>query len=243
MCGRYTLTTPLEGLRQLFELVERPNLQPRYNIAPTQEVPLLRLDESGRRRLSMARWGLIPAWAKDRTVASRLINARSDGVADKPSFRSAFAKRRCLIPADGFYEWKTLEGRKQPFHITLAEGGPFAFAGLWESWNDPQTREVVETCCIITTDAAPNLAAIHHRMPVILPPAAYGTWLDPASGRGDLLDLLKPYDAAPMAFRAVSVRVNKVANDDPDLLTESPGDEPAEPQPVRRETPAQGSLF
>ena len=244
MCGRYTLTTPLEGVRQLFELDERPNLAPRYNIAPTQEVPAVRRDETGRHRLAALRWGLIPSWAKDPAIASRLINARSDGVADKPSFRAAFAKRRCLVPADGFYEWRSEAGRKQPYHITLADGGLFAFAGLWESWRNPETGEARETCCIITTEAAPELTAIHHRMPVILPPAAYDLWLDPTAGRQDLLDLLVPYRAGPLAFRAASLRVNKVANDDPGLLepVSSEPDGPAADQ-SSAEGPAQGSLF
>lgn len=133
MCGRYTLTSPLEGVRQLFDFIERPNLAPRYNIAPTQDVAAVRLGDDGKRHFVQLRWGLIPSWAKDAAIGARLINARAESVAEKPSFRRAFAKRRCLLPADGFYEWKTEKGAKQPYRITMADGRPFAFAGLWEA--------------------------------------------------------------------------------------------------------------
>ena len=237
MCGRYTLTSPLEGVRQVFDFIEQPNLAPRYNIAPTQEVAAVRLGDEGQRYFGWLRWGLIPAWAKDATIASRLINARGETVAEKPSFRAAFAKRRCLIPADGFYEWKTENGAKQPYRITM-QAGPekgarvFAFAGLWESWTNPEDQSIWQTCTIITTEANESLAAIHHRMPVILDPADYEVWLDPAQKREALVRLLVPYKTAMVSYR-VSPTVNKAAVDDASLI------EPSEAAPP----PQQGSLF
>ncbi len=232
MCGRYTLTSPLEGVRQLFDFIERPNLAPRYNIAPTQDVAAVRLGDDGKRHLVLLRWGLIPSWAKDAAIGARLINARAESVAEKPSFRRAFAKRRCLLPADGFYEWKTEKGAKQPYRITLADARPFAFAGLWEAWQDRDAGEAVETCSIITTDATPALAAIHGRMPVILDPDAFAPWLDPDASPGDLQTLLKPYDGGPLVAYRVSPRVNKVANQDAALI-----------EPIEPDGPAQGRLL
>ncbi len=234
MCGRYTLTSPLEGVRQVFDFVERPNLAPRFNIAPTQEVAAVRLGDDGARHFVALRWGLIPAWAKDAAIASRLINARGETVAEKPSFRSAFAQRRCLIIADGFYEWKTENKKKQPYRIVMADRRPFAFAGLWENWRDPASGDSVETCCIVTTDANTTLAPIHHRMPVILDPGDFSAWLDCAGPAAAAQALLKPYPGKMTAFR-VSPRVNKVANDDAALL------EPFEPEAPP--PPAQGQLL
>ncbi len=231
MCGRYTLTSPLEGVRQLFDFIERPNLAPRYNIAPTQDVAAVRLGDDGKRHLVQLRWGLIPSWAKDAAIGARLINARAESVAEKPSFRRAFAKRRCLLPADGFYEWKTEKGAKQPYRITMADGRPFAFAGLWEAWQDREAGDTLESCSIITTDATPALARIHGRMPVILDPEAFAIWLDPDAAPETLQALLKPYDG-PLTAHRVSPRVNKVANQDAALI------EPLEP-----EGPAQGRLL
>lgn len=224
MCGRYTLTTPIEGIRQAFEVMSSLNLAARYNIAPTQDVPVIRRRKSGQKsdgekELAMLHWGLIPSWSKDAGSAARLINGRSETLSEKPSFRRAFAQRRCLLPADGFYEWKTVDGAKQPYYITRADGEVFAFAGLWESWQDPASQKIVESCCIITTAAHPSIAEIHHRMPVILPHAAEGLWLDPKAGQQDLQDLLLPFDDAPISSRPVSRRVNKVVNDDAGLLS------------------------
>jgi len=185
MCGRYSLTTAPEAMRALFDYENLPNLEPRYNIAPTQMVPVVRLAAAGRRELALLRWGLIPHWARDPSMGARLINARAETVAGKPAFRDAFAHRRCLVPADGFYEWRTENGRKQPFRIGIKGGGVFAFAGLWESWTAPEGAggaiapgDAVETVTIITTDANEKLRPIHHRMPVILPVEGYATWLD-----------------------------------------------------------------
>ena len=223
MCGRYSLTTAPEAMRRLFEFAGLPNLGPRYNIAPTQAAPVVRKTADGR-RLDLLRWGLIPPWAKDRSIASRLINARAETVAEKPAFRAAFRHRRCLVPADGFYEWRTEQGRKQPFRIGLKGGGPFAFAGLWESWTAPEGRGEdadahLETFTILTTEANEKLRAIHPRMPVILPGAAYEPWLDAAATPPEAaLAWLCPYPAEPMAFYRVSTRVNNVRNDDPDCI-------------------------
>jgi len=221
MCGRYSLTTAPEAMRALFDYENLPNLEPRFNIAPTQPVPVVRLNEAGRRELALLRWGLIPHWAKDASMAARMINARAETVDAKPAFREAFAKRRCLVPADGFYEWRTEDGRKQPFRIGMKGGAPFAFAGLWESWTAPEGAgpgaapgETVETVTIVTTDANEKLRPIHVRMPVILAAADYAAWLDTHTPANDAKALLRPYPAEPMAFYRVSTHVNAVRNDD-----------------------------
>lgn len=233
MCGRYSLTTPVEGLRQLFEFPEQPNLMPRYNIAPTQEVAAVRratpagADQgpggagaaAAGRHLVLLRWGLIPSWAKDPAIGAGMINARAETLAEKPAFRTAFRKRRCLVLADGFYEWqKRGSGPKQPYRIARSDGAPFAFAGLWERWRDPADGRSVETCTIVTTDANALLRPIHHRMPVILAPEAYGPWLDPATEADRLQALLAAEPGLDLLAVAVSTRVNKVANDDPEVL-------------------------
>jgi putative SOS response-associated peptidase YedK len=219
MCGRYSITTPVDGIRELFRVDSGINLQPRYNVAPTQPVPAVRAAKDGR-ELTFLLWGLIPGWAKDATIAAKLINARTETIAEKPSFRGAFKYRRCLLPADGFYEWTGSKGPKQPWRITLETGGPFGFAGIWENWMDPNGSEI-ETCAIVTTEAAESIAHIHHRMPVILKPEDHETWLNGAPD--DAQPLMRPYDGA-LAFHAVSRRVNRVANDDAALL------EPVEPE-------------
>lgn len=221
MCGRYSLTTPIEGVQRVFRFVERPNLPPRYNIAPTQEVPVVRLGEDGARHLVFLRWGLIPFWADDPAIGSRLINARAESAADKPAFRAAFARRRCLIAADGFYEWRkpARKGeRKQPYRVTLGDGRPFAFAGLWERWGGREDEDAVESCTILTTEANALVRRLHDRMPVILPPEAFDAWLDPASGKDAARDLLGPYPADDMVATPVSPRVNNVANDEPAVI-------------------------
>ena len=168
----------------------------------------------------MARWGLIPNWSKDGTAAAKMINARGETLSEKPSFREAFQQRRCLIPADGFYEWRMEDGKKQPFRIGMEGGTVFAFAGLWESWQAKQDGygyeegDLVETVTIVTTDANDKLRPIHHRMPVILPPEDYVAWLDPANDVANCRKLLKPYPVDPMAFYRVGVLVNNARNDD-----------------------------
>ncbi len=216
MCGRFTLRTPAHRLAEAFGVDALPNLAPRYNIAPTQDVVAIRRGDAGR-ELAMLRWGLIPGWAKDPAIGARMINARAETVAEKPSFRAAFRQRRCLVAADGFYEWrKTAEAPKapkQPYYIRLESGEPFAIAGLWERWRDP-AGQTVESCTLITTEANPELAPIHHRMPVILAPADYDAWLEPASADA-LHDLLRPYPGAEMTAIPIGRHVNNVRNDDP----------------------------
>ncbi len=233
MCGRYTLTDPGEELIRHFQLPGLPdNYQPRYNIAPTQQV--LAIIDNGGRRAGTLRWGLIPSWAKDPSIGQRMINARAETIAEKPSFRTAFRRRRCLIPADGFYEWQQVNGRKQPVRIVRREGGVFAFAGLWESWRPPVSgaggqhsdataegdpADVIYTCTIITTEANDTLRPIHHRMPVILPPEAYDLWLDRDIDDAEaLLPLLRPRPDDELVAYPVSTVVNNARNDTPDCI-------------------------
>src|ERR687898_1757828 len=175
MCGRYTLKTPVEKLAEEFGFeASSAELPPNYNVAPTQQVAAV-LEEGGERRLEMLRWGLIPSWADDPGIGSRMINARAETAPEKPSFRRAFRGQRCLIPADGFYEWKRENGGKQPYYFRMQDGRPFAFAGLWESW-DKGGDGPLRTCAILTTRANSVLSGIHERMPVILPSGAYNAW-------------------------------------------------------------------
>jgi putative SOS response-associated peptidase YedK len=226
MCGRFSLTTPSAALRDLFGFDELPNLPPRYNIAPTQDVAAVRLTGTDRRpAFTMLRWGLIPSWAKDVAIGSRMINARAETVAEKPAFRHAFQRRRCLIPADGFYEWeKRPDGGKQPWRITLEGSAPFAFAGLWERWSGPDGSEI-ESCTIVTTEAAKSIAAIHERMPVMLGPSDFSTWLRGTPDEAQAQ--LHPYRGKLAAY-PVSPRINSVRNDDDTLL--QPADAPAKPE-------------
>ena len=240
MCGRYSLTSPLESVREIFGFLESPNLAPRYNIAPTQDVAVVRRGDDALRHLAFLRWGLVPSWAKDISIGSRMINARAESVAEKPAFRRAFAARRCLIPANGFYEWRSESGGKQPYYITRKDGLPMAFAGLWESWRASESAEHIESCTILTTEACEATRPIHHRMPVILEPTAFETWLAPTLGAPGLLGLMSPSTAA-LVVKKVSRRVNKVANDDPHLL--EPNDEPEGDVVERPVKPVQGQLF
>jgi putative SOS response-associated peptidase YedK len=218
MCGRYSLTTPAEALVALFDAGPLEGFAPRYNIAPTQLVPAVRMNEGGGRGWAWLRWGLIPSWAKDPAIGNRMINARAETVADKPAFRAALRRRRCLLPADGFYEWQKRDGAKQPYHIALAERAPFAFAGLWERWQGGD-GDAVESCTVLTTAANRRLAPIHPRMPVILAPEHYDIWLDTGAGDpGLVVPLLAPYDEDALAARAVARRVNDPRNDDPGCL-------------------------
>jgi len=216
MCGRYTLTTPGELIAEAFDLSSLPELSPRYNIAPTQEVAVIRRHGgTGARSLDFLRWGLIPFWAKDPTIGSRLINARSETVADKPSFRNAFKKRRCLVAADGYYEWKKeKEGPKQPYYIHLVGGQPFAFAGLWEHWEGEDGA--IDSCTLLTIEPNELMAQIHNRMPVILHPGDYDLWLDSDIKEPvRLAPLLAPYEAEYMEACPVSRFVNSPSNDSP----------------------------
>jgi putative SOS response-associated peptidase YedK len=207
-----------------------PPLAPRFNIAPTQPVAAVRLaPESGQRQLAFLKWGLVPAWAKDPAIGNRLINARAESVAEKPAFRAAFRRRRCLVVADGFYEWQRSGGRKQPYFIRLRDDRPFAFAGLWESWEGkdvPRTfwetvpgTSLLETCTLITTGPNELMEPIHNRMPVILAPNDYDRWLDPAIQEPDALrPLLRPYPASAMLALPVSPHVNNPRNDDAECI-------------------------
>jgi len=217
MCGRFTLTADISTLQESFPFVEMPQgMQPHFNIAPTQPVAVVPND--GRNRLDFFVWGLIPSWAKDPNIGSRLINARAETLQEKPSFRTAFRRRRCLVLADGFYEWKQGERGKTPMYIRLASGKPFAFAGLWESWNAPDASNVL-SCTIITTQPNELMATIHNRMPVILPEEAYSTWLESAEADPQrLAGLLKPYPAKQMQAYPVSPLVNSPKNDVPELI-------------------------
>lgn len=225
MCGRYVQYTPVAELEVLFGV--SPGMgewQPRYNISPGSSVLACRTDSEGRRELARLHWGLIPSWSKDRKIGYRTINARAETVAEKPAFRSAFKSRRCLIPADGFYEWQSTASGKQPYYFTMNDGSPFAFAGLWEEWTDKETGEHLPSCTIIVTEANGLVRTIHDRMPVILAPGDYGTWLDPElQDRERLQDLLRPYPAESMSTHAVDRRVNRPQNDEASLL------EPLEP--------------
>ena len=216
MCGRYTLSTPVEKLAEEFDVSgPLPDLPPNYNVAPSQEVAAIVAGGDGERRLELLRWGLIPAWADDPGIGSRMINARSETAAEKPSFRRAFKERRCLIPADGFYEWQKTNGGKQPYHLKMRDGRLFAFAGLWESWKGDEEGEI-RSCTILTTDANDLVGEVHHRMPVILPPETYDLWLDPAVREAEqLLSVLGPYPTEDMEAYPVSRRVNNPSNDEP----------------------------
>jgi len=222
MCGRYSITTPVEALARLFRFGgPLPNLPPRYNVAPTQQVPIVRrAPANGERELVQVRWGLIPFWAKDAKISYSLINARADGVDTKPSFREAFKRgRRCLIAADGYYEWEKKGTPKQPWRYTLKDGGPFAFVGLWERWDKAPDGAPVESCTIITTEANALAAKLHDRMPVILPADAYSAWLgEDSASPPELLPLLKPYPAHAMRAYRVSTAVNNVRNDGPECI-------------------------
>ena len=217
MCGRFTLTADISMLQESFPFVEMPQgMQPHFNIAPTQPVAVVPND--GRNKLDFFVWGLIPSWAKDPNIGSRLINARAETLHEKPSFRTAFRRRRCLVLADGFYEWRQAERGKTPMYIRLASGKPFAFAGLWESWNSPDGSNVL-SCTIITTQPNELMATIHNRMPVILPEEAYPIWLESSEADPQrLTGLLKPYPAEQMQAYPVSPLVNSPKNDLPELI-------------------------
>ncbi len=219
MCGRFTLTIDPYHLQQAFPWAVIPeDLPPRYNIAPSQPVAVV--PNTGDNTLIMYRWGLIPSWAKDPAIGDRMINARAESLAEKPSFRSAYHRRRCLILSDGFYEWKQNPDlkSKQPIYIRLKNGDPFAFAGLWEIWHAPDGSEV-RSCTIITTQPNTLLEPIHNRMPVILLPNAYSEWLSPEDRQPAQLDeLLKSYPASEMVAFPVSKKVNAPEYDAPDLI-------------------------
>jgi putative SOS response-associated peptidase YedK len=217
MCGRFTQTFSSSEIESAFNLANVSSLEPKYNIAPTQQVAtILQTDRS--RTFKMLRWGLIPSWAKEPKMGAKLINARAETVAEKPSFRSAFQRRRCLILASGFYEWQQLEDRKQPFYIQQKDSQPFAFAGLWSTWQ-PIDGETMNTCTIITTEANELMQPIHERMPVILESENYDLWLDPTVQKPEFLQtLLKPLETDLLKTYPVSTKVNNPRNDGSECL-------------------------
>jgi putative SOS response-associated peptidase YedK len=214
MCGRFALTSSAPRLARLLGLYGPTEVAPRYNIAPTQSIPAVRETGSGTREWVNLHWGLIPPWAKETRGAYRMINARAESLAQRPAFRSAFRRRRCLIPASGFYEWRQGPGRKQPWYVTRRDEEPFAFAGLWERWRGPDAQ-VVESCTVITTEANPLVKTIHDRMPVILDPEDFAPWL--SLGQQDttvLAGLLRGWPEQPFRAFPVSTRVNDARIDD-----------------------------
>lgn len=215
MCGRYRLSKRKQIVEDHFATSSEEDWDPRYNIAPTQPVPIIRQDpKEPARHLSLVRWGLIPSWAKDGSGAGKMINARSETADTKPAFRDALRLRRCLIPADGFYEWRRTRQAKQPFCFEVNDGELFAFAGIWDRWRD-RRGNTLETCAIMTTTPNDVTAAIHDRMPVIVDPEAYDLWLDPGMRDTRVVsDLLRPYDASQMCCYPVSRRINHPSNDD-----------------------------
>ena len=220
MCGRFTLFEADKILSKEFGVSSVPPLSPRYNIAPSQPIAAVRTPHTGTgRELALLRWGLIPSWSKDPAIGNRLINARAETAGEKPSFRNAFRRRRCLIPANGFYEWQRQERGKQPYFVRMRDGRIFAFAGLWDRWESPD-EGVIETCTILTTAANAVLAPIHDRMPVILPQTDYARWLDPTLKDPDSLSpLLVPFPPEKMLAIPVSPRVNAPSTDDEKCIT------------------------
>jgi putative SOS response-associated peptidase YedK len=215
MCGRFALKAPPRTIQEHFHLPETLELSPRYNIAPSQAIAVVRcLQGEKTRQLDMLRWGLIPHWAKDMKIGYKMINARSETLAQKPSFRAAFKKRRCLIVADGFFEWKHAGKIKEPFYVQLRNGAVFGFAGLWESWKSPDGN-IVESCTVITTPANKLIRGIHDRMPVILLPEDYETWLQDSTPEQILQQLFAPFPADKMEMYRVSSEVNSPKNDTP----------------------------
>ena len=250
MCGRYLITSAPEAFRRLFGYPQQPNFPPRYNVAPTQPIPIVRIVE-GARQFALVRWGLIPPWVKDPRKFTLLINARGESVNDKPAFRNAMRRRRCLVPADGFYEWKQDGARKRPYCVRPKGGEPIAFAGLWETWMGPNGEEV-ETATIITTAANRELARLHHRMPVIVPPEAFDLWLD--CGNVDATTaaaLFIPAREGLLEAYEISPDVNRVANDSAVLIEPVSVQETAAPEPpakapakrAKKKDDGQASMF
>lgn len=257
MCGRYVITSPPGAIREVFDYPEQPNFPARYNVAPTQPIPVV-IVEHGARRFRLMRWGFMPAWVKDPRQFTLLINARAETVRDKPAFRNAVRRRRCLIPADGYYEWQSVGGGKQPYFIFPRGSRPIGFAGLAETWVGPNGEEV-DTVAIVTTAARGGMTALHHRVPVTLAPSDFDRWLDCA--RVDADEAIAMIAASPegeFAWHRVSRAVNRVANDDAQLIMPlADGAEEVEqpaPKVARKRTPrmqasdtssddGQGSLF
>jgi putative SOS response-associated peptidase YedK len=250
MCGRFVITSAPEALRRLFGYVDQPNFPPRYNVAPTQPVPVVIVENSAR-QFRLMRWGLIPAWVKDPRGFALLINARAETIVDKPAFKNAIRRRRCLVPADGWYEWSQSEAGKRPYFIHRRDGQPFGFAALAETWTGPNGEEL-DTVAIATAAAGSDLAALHSRVPVTLGSGDFERWLDCSSDdAGDALALLTASAQGEFVWHEVSTRVNRTANDDPQLIlpisaeeAEAEREQAAKPLPRKRAAnDGQGSLF
>ncbi|MBT8083546.1 MAG: SOS response-associated peptidase [Gammaproteobacteria bacterium] len=214
MCGRFAFYSPSEAAAALFGVSTDIGVEPRYNIAPTQYLAAIRNAESDGRELVMLRWGLVPFWAKDPAIGNRMINARAETVAEKPSYRNAYKHRRCIVLADGFYEWRRQGEAKTPYFISLASGQPFALAGLWENWQDKESAESLQTTTLITTDANEFMQPLHHRMPVILEASSATDWL---AGSNELLDDVASI-TPPLQAWPVDRRVNNARNEGEDLV-------------------------
>jgi putative SOS response-associated peptidase YedK len=254
MCGRFVITSPPAALRQIFGYIEQPNFPPRHNIAPTQPIPVVIL-ENGIRHFRLMRWGLLPAWVQDVRKFTLLFNARAETVKEKPAFKNAMKRRRCLIPADGYYEWQAYEKRKLPHFIHRRDGGPIGLAGLAETWIGPNGEEL-DTVAIVTAPASADLAVLHHRVPVTIAPDDFDRWLDcGAHDTETALALLKAPNEGEFGWHEVSTRVNRVANDDAQLTLPITAEQMAaeEPKPAKKTAPrkpvpvasddGQGSLF
>lgn len=252
MCGRFVITSPPAAIRQVFGYAEQPNFPPRYNVAPTQPVPVVILDQ-GARHFRLMRWGLIPSWVKDPRKFTLLINARSEGIQEKPAFKNAIRRRRCLVPADGYYEWHVSEGRKRPYFIYRADRRPIGLAGLAETWVGPNGEEV-DTVAIVTAAASPDLAVLHHRVPVTIAEDAFDRWLDCSSDSAEgVMDLLTGPEEGEFGWHEISTRVNSADNDDAQLVLpitdEQREAEAPKPKRAARKAAAgggddgQGSLF
>ncbi len=215
MCGRFAFYSPSEATAALFGASGSLDMKPRYNIAPTQDLAAVRNDENGKPELVTFRWGLVPFWAKDPAIGNRMINARAETVAEKPSFRAAYKRRRCVVLADGFYEWRKVDDGKTPYFITAADEQPFAFAGLWENWHDKETDVSLQTATIITTAASEFMQQLHDRMPVVLQPETAASWL---GGDNELLEFAAEFGPDMKAW-PVSKRVNSPRNEGKDLVT------------------------
>ncbi|MFL6835693.1 MAG: SOS response-associated peptidase [Bradyrhizobium sp.] len=255
MCGRFVITSPPAALRQIFGYLEQPNFPPRHNIAPTQPIPVVILDNGGR-HFRLMRWGLVPAWADDIRKFSLLINARSETVQNKPAFKNALKRRRCLIPADGYYEWQDTGGRTRPYFIYRRDGEPVGFAGLAETWMGPNGEEI-DTVAIVTAPASADLKILHHRVPVTIAPDAFERWLDCRAHDAEaVMPLLTGPAQGEFAWHEISTRVNRVANDDAQLILPITAEEreaeepkaakkagPRKASPAASEDDGQGSLF
>jgi len=255
MCGRFVITSPPAALRQIFGYLEQPNFPPRHNIAPTQPIPVVMV-ENGIRHFRLMRWGLLPAWVKDPRKFTLLINARAETLLEKPAFKNAIKRRRCLIPADGYYEWQSADGRKRPHFIYRRDHAPIGLAGLAETWIGPNGEEL-DTVAIVTAPASADLSVLHHRVPVTIAPGDFDRWLDCSAYDADtVMALLPAPEAGEVAWHEISTQVNRVANDDAQLILPLTAEQRAaeEPKPMRKASPrkpaevateddGQGSLF